>query len=232
MSAVNVVAHRGDPVAHRENTLPAFRAAVAAGATTVELDVQVSADGVPVVLHDATTERLWGAPRAAAEQSAAELAVLGCGEDRIPTLAQALAALPGTRVLVDVTDAARARAALTCVREHGRTAADVAFCGSLAAMRAVRARWVEAPVWLPFDEVGADLARLDALVAELAPEVLNAHHAALTPALVRAVSARVPVACWTVDDPARARELAGWGVVSITSNRAGEVRRALTEETP
>ncbi|MBN8883806.1 MAG: esterase, partial [Salana multivorans] len=47
-----VLAHRGDADHAPENTLAAFRAAVAAGARGVETDVQLSADGVPLLLHD------------------------------------------------------------------------------------------------------------------------------------------------------------------------------------
>ena len=53
------IAHRGDPVAHRENTLAAFEAAVAAGADMVELDVWRSADGGAAVIHDPTLKRIW-----------------------------------------------------------------------------------------------------------------------------------------------------------------------------
>ena len=47
-----VVAHRGASVEYPENTLPAFVGAVEAGADVVELDVRLTADGVPVILHD------------------------------------------------------------------------------------------------------------------------------------------------------------------------------------
>jgi glycerophosphoryl diester phosphodiesterase len=59
MSTVPIaIAHRGDPIAERENTLPAFEAAVLAGADMVELDLRRTADGEIVVLHDATLSRL------------------------------------------------------------------------------------------------------------------------------------------------------------------------------
>jgi len=52
-----VIAHRGFSTAAPENTLPAFELALAAGADLVELDVHRSADGVWVVIHDATLDR-------------------------------------------------------------------------------------------------------------------------------------------------------------------------------
>lgn len=52
-----VIAHRGASADERENTLPAFERAIEAGADFVELDVQVSVDGV-VVFHDLDLDRL------------------------------------------------------------------------------------------------------------------------------------------------------------------------------
>ena len=54
---VLVIAHRGDSHAFPENTLPAFAAAVQAGANLVELDYHHTADGVPIVMHDDTLDR-------------------------------------------------------------------------------------------------------------------------------------------------------------------------------
>ncbi len=55
--APELVAHRGNVADFPENTLPAFKSALDAGLGWVELDVQLSADRVPFVIHDATLER-------------------------------------------------------------------------------------------------------------------------------------------------------------------------------
>ena len=52
------MAHRGGAIEHLENTMPAFEACVAMGYRYIETDVRVSADGVLVVFHDATLERV------------------------------------------------------------------------------------------------------------------------------------------------------------------------------
>ena len=52
-----VIAHRGDSERAPENTLPAFRSALRAGAPTLETDVQFTADGVPVLMHDLSLDR-------------------------------------------------------------------------------------------------------------------------------------------------------------------------------
>ena len=54
---VHVCGHRGYSLRYPENTLPAFQAAKDWGATTVEVDVMLTADGEPIVLHDRTGDR-------------------------------------------------------------------------------------------------------------------------------------------------------------------------------
>lgn len=57
-----IIAHRGSAGRYIENTIPAFEAAVTEGADMIELDVQLTAEGVPVVFHDPTLERICGIP--------------------------------------------------------------------------------------------------------------------------------------------------------------------------
>ena len=52
-----LIAHRGYSSIAPENTLAAFEAAIEAGAEVLECDVQLSADGVVVVMHDPTVDR-------------------------------------------------------------------------------------------------------------------------------------------------------------------------------
>jgi glycerophosphoryl diester phosphodiesterase len=84
------IAHRGDWRRAPENSLAALDAAMAIPACDgVEFDVRVSADGVPVLLHDALLRRVQGVPGGAREYTAEILHEL-----EIPTLAEALEALP------------------------------------------------------------------------------------------------------------------------------------------
>ncbi len=80
------LAHRGDHSRAPENTLAAFAAAVARpDCDGVEFDVRASADGVAVVLHDATLARVQGRPQRASALTAAQLGAFG-----VPTLAAVL----------------------------------------------------------------------------------------------------------------------------------------------
>ena len=57
-----LIAHRGWAYRYPENTLPAIAGALGAGARYVEFDVQITADGVPVLFHDSTLDRTAGRP--------------------------------------------------------------------------------------------------------------------------------------------------------------------------
>jgi glycerophosphoryl diester phosphodiesterase len=101
-----VVAHRGASVAQAENTLPAFEAAVAAGADVVEFDVRMTADGVAVVLHDPGVARTTNGTGLARDLDLRELKRLRIRTadgslTEVPTLAEALGAL-SSRAAVDI----------------------------------------------------------------------------------------------------------------------------------
>jgi glycerophosphoryl diester phosphodiesterase len=75
-----LVAHRGWTARYPENTLAAIEAAIGAGARFVEIDVQFSSDGHPVLFHDRTLDRLCGVSGAVHERPLADLASLSCAD--------------------------------------------------------------------------------------------------------------------------------------------------------
>jgi glycerophosphoryl diester phosphodiesterase len=98
------IAHRGlwSPSGPPENSLAAFQAACAAG-YGIELDVQRTADGEAVVFHDATLERMTGAPGRISDHTAADIGRMRLkgSDETIPTLADALT-LVGHRAMVHI----------------------------------------------------------------------------------------------------------------------------------
>lgn len=226
MSAVQVIAHRGDPVHAIENTLPAIERAIADGAEIVEIDIRLSRDGEVVLVHDETTERLFGQAAAVARQTWDELSELASPDgSRIITLDQALRATAGrAQLMIDMTDAAFARAAVPIVRRLG---ADASWCGDHGALQVVRAALPDAEIYLSMDS--GELPTREQ-VARLRPSHVNPCFEAVTPEYAAAVAELgVGLSCWTVDDVAQARRLVGLGVRAIISNRAQEVRSALQE---
>ncbi len=79
-----VIGHRGAMAYAPENTLPSFREARRRGASWVEIDVKLTADGVPIVMHDASLERTMGIDRLVAQTPRAELPA------EVPTFEQAI----------------------------------------------------------------------------------------------------------------------------------------------
>lgn len=80
MRKPDLIAHRGYAARYPENTLQALEAAVAAGARFVEVDVQLSADGVPVLFHDRSLKRVCGVRGKVHRRGIADLAALSAFE--------------------------------------------------------------------------------------------------------------------------------------------------------
>lgn len=95
---LEIIAHRGFPRQAPENTLAAFQAALNQAADSVEFDLQLTADGVPIIFHDQTLERTTNGRGKVSEKTLLELLNLDAGswfapefaQEKISTLATAL----------------------------------------------------------------------------------------------------------------------------------------------
>ena len=218
------IAHRGDPIAARENTLPAFAAAVRAGADMVELDLRRTADGEIVVLHDATLSRLWGKDAAIEDLELAALDSIGHGDVRIPTLGDVLDSVE-LPLMVDFTSPKVVRGAVVAVRDRGAMGRALFVSPNVNALRELRALAPEARIGLTWVESRAPS---PSLLHELGAEYWNPTAGLVTPELVDAVHALgLKVSTWTVDDVDQMGRVAGAGVDAIVSNRIEELRRFL-----
>ncbi|HTP39697.1 MAG TPA: glycerophosphodiester phosphodiesterase family protein [Steroidobacteraceae bacterium] len=113
---IHLVAHRGNARECPENTLPAFQSALELGARFLELDVHLSSDEIPIVIHDSSLARTAGVPGSVFEMTAAELQQIEVAErnrfgdrysgTRLLTLADMLRALlegrPEVTVFVEI----------------------------------------------------------------------------------------------------------------------------------
>ena len=96
------VAHRGYPKRYPENTLVSYRAAVELSYSHLELDVQLSKDGVPVVIHDPSVDRTTDGKGQVRDLTLAELKEFRiAGTEEIPTLEEALLLLKD-KLIVDI----------------------------------------------------------------------------------------------------------------------------------
>ena len=216
MRTVTAVAHRGDPYRARENTLPSLRSALERGADVVEIDVRLTRDGVPVLLHDSTLKRLWEHDRPVSALSADE--VHGITAGGVPTLVQGLEVLGERRVMVDLpgADARTVRTVLGVIRDCG--ADDRAYyCAGAESMLAVRAADPAAEIALTWTTLAPPR---PALLEAVRPTWLNYRF----PLVDRDLAAHVHhqgllVSAWTPDTKSSMRRLLDIGVDSITTNR-------------
>jgi glycerophosphoryl diester phosphodiesterase len=225
---VTAIAHRGDPVRHRENTLAAFEAAVDAGAPMVELDLRRTADGEIVVLHDHSLLRLWGVDRDVTEADWAEVEQLGEGDLRIPSFRQLLTSIE-VSLMVDFTGPEVVAGAVDLVRRAGAMERSLFVSGHVEALAEVRGRAPEAHIgltWIDQDLPGPDL------MARLGAEFWNPMHHLVQRRSVDEMHERGHrVSTWTVDEPEDMVRVTEAGVDAIVSNRIRELLAFLDQST-
>ncbi len=203
----------------RENTLPAFAAAVALGADMVELDLRRTRDGEIVVLHDQLLH-LWGVQASVGDLDWREVAALGEGDRRIPTLREVLERVP-VPLMVDFARREVVPGALEAVRAAQAFERSLFVTGNVEALRLLRGASAEARIGLTWVE-GTEPPF--GLLAELRAECWNPMFALVTPAGVAAVhDAGLSVSTWTVDARGDMARVVSAGVDAVVSNRVAEL---------
>lgn len=162
-----LMAHRGNKIACPENTLAAFRQALADGADIIETDLHLTADDILVCIHDATVDRTTDGTGAVADKTLAELKVLSAAygrpefeAERIPTLTELAAILPDTVALgleLKTDRFLEPRVCQILASELDRTGLrgrTVVLSFSLARLRAVQAVAPDLPIgWITLSRV-------------------------------------------------------------------------------
>lgn len=216
MRTVTAVAHRGDPYRVRENTLASLRSAVEQGADAVEIDVRLTRDGVPVLLHDSTLKRLWDHDRPLSALSYDE--VRGVTAGGVPTLEQALEVLAERRVMVDLpsADVRTVRTVVGVIRDCDADERAY-YCAGAETMLAVRRADPAAEIALTWTTLAPPR---PGVLESVRPAWLNYRF----PLVSRELAAHVHrqgllVSAWTPDTKSAMRRLLGLGIDSITTNR-------------
>jgi glycerophosphoryl diester phosphodiesterase len=220
--ATLLAAHRGGSLLWPENSLLAFRNAVALGADFIEFDVHLSREGEVVVIHDPTLERTTSGAGPVKDRTVAELKALrlkdrtgALTEETVPTLDEvaAVAAKGLRRMLLEIkVDPSRARypgieeKVLAILDRHG-------MAGSTVVMS------FDAPTWRRVRELRPDVATCalysarmlgrTSLAAELETlrsagvRFIGVEHTAVDAAAVtQARAAGIGIGAWTVNDAA------------------------------
>lgn len=240
------IAHRGASAVAPPNTLAAFAKAMELGADGIEFDVHLSADSVPVVIHDFAVDASTNGHGRVADMTLAQLKVLDAGVrfdpsfagERIPTLEEVLDAA-GDHLLLNVElkstsvrDRGLERTVLAQIEQHGSS--DHVLMSSFNPFSLRRARRIapHMPLGLLYaPDMPLPLRR--AWLAPLAPhQARHPQHTmvdARTMAWARKRGYRVNT--WTVDEPDEMRRLIALGVDGIITDVPDVLRRVLEETT-
>jgi len=234
-----IVAHAGASAGAPENTMAAFHLALEQGADSIELDVHLSSDLVPVVIHDHALDRTTDGTGLVGEHSLAELKRLDAGRwfgdsfagERIPSLEEVLRWARG-RVPLHIE-----------IKNNPIRYPDIAprIVGTVEQLDMVE----EVEVFSFDHTVVRDVKRMcpglatgvcyaadpvDHLVlARMAEaDALHPHWSTLRPEVVAdAHQEGLFVAVWTVNDPQVARRMAQWNVDGIATDAPDKMRSAL-----
>ena len=248
LGARPVIAHRGASGLAPENTMPAFQLAAEQGADAFELDVQLTADGAPVVLHDDTLDRTTDRAGPVGRLTLADLRSADAGARftpdggpsfpfrgtgaRVPTLGEVLWAFPRMPLLVEIKHPSAQEAVRRVLTQEDA----VGRCVVAAADPAALALFREPP--FACTASGPEISQLywAAMLRRRPPRpryrvlsVPERHRGLLVPTRRFITVARelgCPVHVWTVNDPAAARRHWGRGLAGIVTNYPGAVRNA------
>jgi glycerophosphoryl diester phosphodiesterase len=241
MPTPRLYAHRGASRELPENTLPAFRRALAIGVDALETDAHVTRDGHVVLSHDPTCERAAGITRPIRHATLAEVrrwdvgrrfrAVrpeIGDAPFTVPTLEELLAETPGVPINVDIKqhDDRAARAVVEVLRAMKAQDRVLVTSFDPGTLRAVRELGYEGRTGLDRNELLA----LALLPAPLAARLRPIGRATQVPRragplvldrrsfLDKSHALGLPVEFWTVNDPTEAERLLELGADGIMTD--------------
>ena len=211
-----IYAHRGASAEYPENTLAAFRRALELGVEGIELDVHLSSDGVPMVIHDATVDRTTNGSGAVAEMDREELQALDAGNgETIPTLGEVLD-LVGNRLHIDIEIKANAAGEAVLREVDGRDLRWLISSFDWDVLRHVRSRRSDVELW-PLTVAASEEAI--AVAREIGAPALAIWHKALDADVVAHLNAQgLGFWPWTVNDPDVAATLVEWGAIGICTD--------------
>ena len=223
-----VIGHRGAMAYAPENTLASFREAKRRGARWVEIDVKLTADGVPILMHDASLKRTMGIDRLVTETPRAELPV------DVPTFEQAIACFRelglGCNVEIKPCEGREAETARVTV-ETLRRAWPAALPAPLLSSfkdESLKAAMDAAPEFARALLLGELVEDWQSRARAVGAAGMNVGRRKLTAAGAVAVKrAGYALSVWTVNDPDEARALVGMGADCIITDAPDVILHAL-----
>lgn len=223
-----VIGHRGAAAYAPENTLASFREARRRGATWVEIDVKLTRDGVPIVMHDSSLKRTMGIDRLVAEMLRVDL------PKDVPTFDEAIACFAelGLGCNVEIKpcegrEVETARVTVETLRRCWPASLPPPLLSSFKAASLVAARDA-APEFARAILLGRIEENWRTRAEEVGAVGVNTNGARLTaPQAVDIRKAGYALSVYTIDDGAVARALVGMGVDCIITDAPDVILAAL-----
>ncbi len=230
-------AHRGACCCTPENTLSAFSAAVEAGADGIELDIHLSRDGVPVVIHDETLERTTDGCGFVAEKTAQQLRQLDAGSwfsadfdgESIPLLEDVLRTFGDQlRLNLELKDLHAGMVVLKLLNQY--PSADILISSfNYDLLKHLRSVDADLPIAVLF-EIGSWRHAVK-VAKELSACAFHPALNQMNDAMIAACTeTALPVFVWTVDDVCAARRLIDQGVSGLFTNDPAKLKSAFLDD--
>ena len=212
-----IYAHRGASAAHPENTLRAFRHALAIGVDGIELDVHATADGIPVVIHDRDVGRTTDGAGYVDEIPLARLQTFDAGDgERVPTLTEVLELVGDAAHLdVEIKGTGIEGAVLQVLAEYPAVRWAISSF-AWDTLRTVRQLDPVAELWPLAEHVGDDVFTIATELTSPAVSLFTGAYSAENAAKLRDAGLRI--VAWTVNDPQEARRVAGLGAFALCTD--------------
>jgi len=230
------LAHRGYPKRYPENTMISFQAALDLGFPFLELDVHLTKDGVPVVIHDPTVNRTTNGKGRVIDYPLEELRKLDAGQgENIPTLEEVLTLAKGkAKVDIELKQSGELypdleEKVLDTVQACGMM--DQVFVASFDHYSIVKMREISKEIELGLVIYGATPSVFP-LASELQARYVSVKYIYLTDHFVNKCREQgLQVIAWTVDDEEHMRELlARYPDVWVCTNEAEKWMRYVEED--
>jgi glycerophosphoryl diester phosphodiesterase len=223
-----IIAHRGASAEAPENTLSAFRRAIASKADGIELDVQISKDGVPVVFHDDSLRRLTGVSGRLTAKTWPELQKLRVlqSDEGIPRLVDVLALTRGRIVVqIELKRGVRVEPVVAVIKKARATAWVILASFELELVCEAAKLAPKIPRML-ISEGRRTAATLVRQLATCEAHGLSVNYRAVRNAdYARYFQTRgFVVWCWTVNEAPAAKRLMGWGIDALLGDNPALLR--------
>ncbi|HEX5888159.1 MAG TPA: glycerophosphodiester phosphodiesterase [Pyrinomonadaceae bacterium] len=208
-----IIGHRGASAVAPENSMAAFVAAIEAGADGIEFDVRLSADGVPVIIHDDTLQRTHGLRRRVVDVTAKALRSVN-----VPSLRDLFELMSQNDLILclEIKGSSPELAERCCelVREFSFEERVIVECFDLNVLKLINHK--TAALFEP--RIYTDQSLIDRAL-KVGASVLALHHRLAKPSLVeKAKLAGLRVVVWTVDDPAWVTRAQSMGIEAVITN--------------